>query len=105
MRAGYSIVQDKVLIDFSSLYCETSEKLLSSILFKDVLHRYLKRLKENESPIYDHLKEALDGLNEKEIQKHLIIVLRLLNTHRTDEIIEINIKYKSILKKKFNEKK
>jgi energy-coupling factor transporter ATP-binding protein EcfA2 len=62
------------------------------------LHRYLRRLRENESPIYENLKEALDGLNEKEIQKHLIIVLRLLNTHRTDEIIEINIKYKSILK-------
>jgi energy-coupling factor transporter ATP-binding protein EcfA2 len=97
MRHGYSIIQDKVLIDFSSLYCETSEKLLGSLLFEEILIRYLKRLSENESPIYDRIKDAFHNFDKKDIRRNIIILLRLLNTHKADQIVEINEKYAPLL--------
>ncbi len=100
MRTGYSISNDKVLIDFSSLYCETSEKLLGSPVFRDILHRYVKKLIDKESPIYEKISQALNEFDSKELVRHLIIVLRLLNTHTAEEIIDINPRYKQLFEKR-----
>jgi hypothetical protein len=97
MQAPYSISDDKIIIDFSSFYCETPEKLLRSALFEEIVCRFLKRLEEKESPIFRTLSQNLEEKDRSRIQHKLVTVLRLLNTHQAEEIVEINERFASLL--------
>jgi hypothetical protein len=93
MENAYSIVDEKIIIDYSSLYCDTAQKLLRSIVFEDIVGRYLDKLAKKESPIYEHIQKSLKG----DIQTNMLTVLRLLHTHTADEVIEINEKFYVLL--------
>jgi len=94
MQKGYSITDSKIIIDFSSLYCKDAQALLRSVVFSEILNRYLKRLSERKSPIYRELQRRLD---DKELLPPMHTLLRLLHTHRADEVIRINRRFESLL--------
>lgn len=98
MNHGYSITENKVIIDFGSLYCETAEKLLRSPIFEDIVLRYLDRLASKESPIFKFLISDASSSNQGVAYGRVITLLRLLNSHNADEVLEINPKFASLLR-------
>lgn len=99
MQSPYSISDDKIIIDFSSFYCETAEKLLRSKLFEEIVGRFLKRLEEKGSSIYQFLSQSLEEKERANIHQKLMTVLRLLSTHQAEEIVEINERFAALLSK------
>ena len=102
MTKGYSIIDGKIIIDFTSLYCETSNKLLGSDLFKEIFDKYLKQLIDKESIIYDKIVSSFNNSSKTEIKDKLLILLRLLDAHEIEDIGLINHEYVSVLKEREN---
>ncbi|MCK5145555.1 phosphoenolpyruvate carboxykinase [bacterium] len=89
MQEPYDICDDKVLIDFEALYCDSAEKLLKSGLFCDMLNRYLAYLKRRQSPMIMRLGQHC----AMPLERHLATIIRLLATHAHDEIADVNAAY------------
>ena len=66
MRKGFSISNDKVIINFTAKYCSTFEELVESEGFIRVLQTYLKKSKRKVTLSWRYLKTELktDDINE-----------------------------------------
>jgi len=100
MKELYSITRGKVIIDFSSMYCDTPEKLLRSALFEEIVRRFVNRLKEKGTPVFKYIADSLCHNEKREISLHTVNALRLLHSHRAQEIVEIGGKYAALLEEK-----
>ncbi|GAB4181392.1 MAG: phosphoenolpyruvate carboxykinase [Calditrichia bacterium] len=98
MHNGYYIDDKKVIVDYSSFYCETHEKLLRSELFFVVLSRYVKHLHQKESPVLEKINQYLNVTSPEESAERMRVLLRLLNSYTCTEIVEINPSYAGIKK-------
>jgi len=96
MRQAYDIAENKVLIDFEALYCDTAEKLLRSGLFKEMMDRYLGHLNERRSPLIQRLGQVCPA----SLEKHLTTVIRLLATHAHEEIAQVNACYGPLMERR-----
>jgi len=86
MKTAYSLNADKIIIDYSSFYCETPEKLLRSRPFADVTSRYLETIAERETPVYLYFRQFYSEQDILNLSQDVIAALRLLTTHRSDEV-------------------
>lgn len=83
MRKQFSLERNIAIMNFSSNYCETSEKILTSQGFNRVLERYLKEIKNKETSVYLYL---IDAASKSDIKEDLIHLFKLLLVLEVDDI-------------------
>jgi hypothetical protein len=71
MNKAFSLSNDKVMINFTALYCDSHDKLLASEGFKRVLDFYLKKIEDKHTIIYKYLKNTFDDSNENMSESRL----------------------------------
>lgn len=98
MKLTYSISSEKIIIDYSSFYCETADKLLRSKPFAHVLHRYLDKLADKKASVYTYFLASYDEPDFGRLHGDLIAALRLLTNHDADEIQHLSTHYGNILR-------
>lgn len=99
-KQTYVITKKKVIFDYSVLYCDTSEKLLKSKLFLEIVDRFIEKVASSGSSSFAFLMDTLHWLKRDELSEYIVTLFRLLSTHTAEEVIEINSEYRHILKKK-----
>lgn len=97
MKLAYSIDANQVIIDYTSAYCETAEKLLRSKPFEHIVCRYLEKLAAKGSPIYESLQERVEPHELSAVLRYAVILLRLLTTHSVKEISSFNRRFARLL--------
>jgi hypothetical protein len=97
MRKQFSLERNTAVINFSSNYCETSEKLLNSSGFNKVLVKYIDRIKDKETPIYIYLKESL---GQKYIIRNITDLFKLLLVLDTEDVKKYDVMYLKLLSNK-----
>ncbi|MBN1543185.1 phosphoenolpyruvate carboxykinase [candidate division KSB1 bacterium] len=90
MKTAYSLTANKIIIDYSSVYCETPEKLLRSKPFADVTSRYLEKIASQQSPVYLYFCRFYSDQDLLLLSQDVIATLKLLTTHRVDEVSALN---------------
>lgn len=100
MKKEFSLSNDKAMINFSVKYCDTMEKVIDSAGFSRVIETYLEKIKFRKSNIYRFLEESLGKDEVQQYTEYITGLIKLLTIEKTDEVININPKYKSILKDK-----
>lgn len=101
MQKEFSMSNDKVMINFTAKYCDTYEKLLDSEGFTRILIKYITKIQSKNSQIYRYLNDCFETNDSKLLSKTLITVLKMLVTLNSDEIINLNEKYKKLLNSKY----
>ncbi|MFL0246558.1 phosphoenolpyruvate carboxykinase [Candidatus Clostridium stratigraminis] len=102
MKKDFSLSNDKVMINFTVKYCDTMEKLIDSSGFKRVVTSYLEKIMYRRSNIYRYLENSLELKDIVELTDEIIRLLKLLTIEKSDNIIKLNDKYKSIFLRKEN---
>ena len=99
-RKPYTITRGKVIFDYGSLYCDTSEKLLRSELFEEIVDRFIEKIASKGSPIFAYLIASLPHLKRNEMAGTVVNLFRLLSSHTAKEIITMNSEYRQLLSEK-----
>ncbi|MFL0268462.1 phosphoenolpyruvate carboxykinase [Candidatus Clostridium radicumherbarum] len=102
MKKEFSLSNDKVMINFTVKYCDTMEKLIDSSGFRRVVASYLEKIMYRRSNIYRYLENSLQLKGTVELTDEVIRLLKLLTIEKSENIIKLNEKYKSIFIKKEN---
>ena len=100
MQNEFSLNKGNAMVNFSSKYCDSSDKLLDSYGFKKVFLSYYNRIENKQSNIYKFIEENLDSSDKDEIADHVIRIFKLLTILNADDIIKMELKYEKILKDK-----
>lgn len=93
MYKAFSLSNNKAMINFSSYYCDTYEKVLDSEGFSKVLNSYLAKSRHANSSSYKFLVEKFETNNIEDITTSLTVIFKLLSVMNLDEITKINAKY------------
>lgn len=93
MYKAFSLSNNKAMINFSSYYCDSYEKVLDSEGFCKVLSSYLSKAKNANTKTYRFISGKLDTDDLTIINKEVISLFKLLSVMNLDEIIKINEKY------------
>ncbi|MGK0468837.1 phosphoenolpyruvate carboxykinase [Clostridium sp.] len=101
MKKEFSLSNDKVMINFTSKYCNSPEKLLESEGFKRVFNSYLKKIEKKNSNIYKYLLQNARIENE-ELDVFIIHLFKLLTVLNINEIKNLNTKYSNFIDRKEN---
>ena len=96
LKKEFSLSNDKVMINFTAKYCNSSEKLLDSDGFRRVFNAYLKKIKKKKSNIYKCLIQNSSTDNE-DLDVFIIHLFKLLSVLNVDEIINLNTKYSALI--------
>ncbi len=56
MYKEFYLNNQKAMINFTTKYCDTAEKLFNSNGFREVLKAYLNRIEKKESNIYKYIR-------------------------------------------------
>jgi len=99
-KKSYVITRGKVIFDYSRLYCDSTEKLLRSELFADIVERFIEKIASAGNTYFAFLGQNLKPLRRDEFAEYIINIFRLLSSHTASEIISINKDYEAILSKK-----
>lgn len=83
MRKEFNLERNVAIINFSSNYCDTSEKLLNSNGFRRVLESFIKRIMKKDKTMYEYLKNAA---KEREVVDDIIQLFKLLLVFNIEEI-------------------
>ena len=78
MKNEFSISNNKVLINFSTKFCNNFESLLESEGFRRVLNVYLKKSEKKRSLSYRYLVRTLNTEDKNEIRDTLTKFFKLL---------------------------
>ena len=100
MKKEFSLSNGKVMINFTSKYCDNAEKLFNSYGFRVILRTYILKIKKKESNIYKYIEESLEACNEDEILKAITSLFKLLIVLDVEEIQEVSLKYEKLLRDK-----
>lgn len=98
MIKEFSMSNDKVIVNFTAKYCDSSEKLLNSNGFERVLKSYLNHIHSKNSLIYKGLTEIFPGQDTEKISGSLCILLKTLISLELQELPEINEQYGRLVK-------
>ncbi|MBF0541795.1 MAG: phosphoenolpyruvate carboxykinase [Nitrospirae bacterium] len=96
----YVITRGKVIFDYSRLYCDSTEQLLKSELFADIVERFIEKIATAGNTYFAFLGQNLKTLKRDEFAEYIINIFRLLSSHTSEEIVLINKDYEGILSKK-----
>ena len=97
MKNEFSISNNKVLINFSTKFCNNFESLLESEGFRRVVDVYLKKSEKKRSLSYRYLVRTLNTEDKKEIRDTLTKVFKCLTIMGAKEVIELNPSYLELL--------
>ncbi|WP_297993290.1 phosphoenolpyruvate carboxykinase [uncultured Clostridium sp.] len=100
MKKEFSISNDKVLMNFSTRYCNNFESLLESEGFRRVLSVYLKKSEKKRTLSYRYLVKSLNTTEISTLREDITKVFKWLTIIDVKEIIELNPKYQSLLSNK-----
>jgi hypothetical protein len=87
------------MINFTSKYCNSPEKLLESEGFRRVFNSYLKKIEKKNSNIFKYLLQNARTENE-ELDVFIIHLFKLLTVLNIKEIINLNTKYSNFIDRK-----
>jgi hypothetical protein len=96
-RTPYFISNEKIVFDYSTVYCATSEELLKSPLFREIVERYINKIEKKRNSTFAYIEESLPHLKKDELTPYIITLLRLMSSHSTAEILSMSGDYKKIL--------
>jgi energy-coupling factor transporter ATP-binding protein EcfA2 len=99
MKKQFSLERNKAIINFSSNYCDNSEKVLTSKGFNKVLVKYLDHYKSNHAPSFHYLQGCCTNAD---IEVHIINLFKLLMVLPVDDIKELNPDYRSMLQERIH---
>ncbi len=100
VKKPFTIAREKVIFDYSTLYCSTPEELLKSELFREIVDRFIEKIASKESSLFAFIKDTLPLLKREEMTGYMINLFRLLSSHTSEEVISMNSEYTSILPEK-----
>lgn len=98
MLKEFTLSEGKAIINFTLKYCDTRQKILNSYGFRRVIETFILKLKKDEIIIYNYYIEAFK--TDEEFSKSLIEVFKLLTICDTDEVLQVNNKYKVFIDNK-----
>ncbi|MDA8088917.1 MAG: hypothetical protein M0Z61_01655 [Nitrospiraceae bacterium] len=87
-------------MDFARVYCDTPEKLLKSPLFHELVDRFIEKTAARGSSLFAFLMEALPQLKRNDLTGYLVNLFRLLSSHSSEEIIEMNNGFEPVLSRR-----
>ncbi|MBF0342617.1 MAG: phosphoenolpyruvate carboxykinase [Nitrospirae bacterium] len=97
MSEPYTFTRNKVVFDYTAVFCKTHDELLQSELFEEVLKRFVNRLEHKESPLFVFFKKNVEFAKNEELVDFLIDLFRLLVSHKIDEIVRFKAEYLAVL--------
>lgn len=100
IKKPYTITRGKVVFDYSTIYCETPEKLLRSELFGEILDMFIERIASRGSSLFAYLRDSLPAVDRVNMSSHMANLFRLLAGHTSEEISAMSSEYDSILSDK-----
>ncbi len=99
-KKPYVITRGKVIFDYSTIYCETPERLLRSDLFAEIVERFLERIASRGSSLFAFLNERLTTVGRADMPGYMANLFRLLASHTAEEISAMNSEYDPVLSDK-----
>jgi energy-coupling factor transporter ATP-binding protein EcfA2 len=93
MKKQFSLERNKAILNFSSNYCDSSEKLINSKGFNRVLIKYLDHFKTNHAPAFHYLQGCCTNAK---LEEHITHLFKLLLVLEIDDIKDLNPDYKSM---------
>ncbi|TAN43065.1 MAG: phosphoenolpyruvate carboxykinase [Nitrospirae bacterium] len=99
-KRPYTITRGKVIFDYSTIYCETPEKLLKSDLFAEIVERFIERIASKGNSLFAFLREKLPAVERVKMSAYMANIFRLLASHTADEISSMNSEYGPVLSEK-----
>lgn len=100
MKKEFSISNDKVLMNFSTRYCNNFESLLESEGFRRVLSVYLKRSEKKRTLSYRYLIKSLNTTEISNLREDITKIFKWLTIIDVKEVIELNPRYSELLSNK-----
>ncbi|WP_234118567.1 phosphoenolpyruvate carboxykinase (ATP) [Clostridium hydrogenum] len=97
MQKEFSMSNDKVIINFTAKYCDTSEKVLNSDGFRRVICAFINNVRLRNSNDYKYIEQTIVENDDVKLAKEIIEIFKLLLVFKREEIIKINSKYESFL--------
>ena len=97
VKKPYVITRGKVIFDYSTIYCETPEKLLKSELFLEIVDRFIERIASRGSSLFAFLRDKSPSVERSRMSAYLTNVFRLLASHTAEEISSMNSEYDPLL--------
>ncbi|MBV7274243.1 phosphoenolpyruvate carboxykinase [Clostridiaceae bacterium UIB06] len=99
MYKEFYLNNEKAMINFTTKYCDTAEKLFNSNGFREVLKAYLNRIEKKESNIYKYIRFRKEE-SKVNLVEHIIKLFKILMMLNVDEINKINDQYRRMLEDK-----
>lgn len=96
-RTPYLISNEKIVFDYSTIYCATTEELLKSPLFRDIVERYFDKIARKRNSVFAYVKESLSHLQKEELTSYMITFFRLMSSHSVAEVKSMSSEYDAIL--------
>jgi hypothetical protein len=100
LKKPYVITRGKVIFDYSTIYCETPEKLLKSELFHEIIDRFIERIAVRGSSLFAFLRDASPSRERSGMAGYLTTLFRLLSSYSAEEISEMSREYDHVLSRK-----
>lgn len=100
MKKEFSISNDKVLMNFSTRYCNNFESLLESEGFRRVLSVYLKRSEKKRTLSYRYLIKSLNTTEITSLREDITKIFKWLTIIDVKEVVELNPRYSELLSNK-----
>jgi hypothetical protein len=97
VKKPYVITRGKVIFDYSTIYCETPEKLLKSELFLEIVDRFIERIASRGSSLFAFLRDTCPSVERGKMTANLANIFRLLASHSAEEITTMNSECAPIL--------
>jgi len=88
---------NKVVFDYSRLYCETPEEILKSPLFEEIVKRFVQKHAALGDSIFAYLSYAFPWAGKEQLHKELIRFFRLLFSYTAEEVASLNEQYRAAL--------
>ncbi len=100
MKKEFSMSNDKVMINFTTKYCNNIDSVLESEGFRRVLTSYLEKSKRKNTLTYRFLTDSLESNDTSKICKTLIKAIKFLTIMSVEEIIELSPGFEALLSNK-----
>ncbi|AOR24064.1 phosphoenolpyruvate carboxykinase [Clostridium taeniosporum] len=100
MKKEFSMSNDKVMINFTTKYCNNIDSVLESEGFRRVLNSFLEKSKRKNTLTYRFLIDSLESNDISKICKSLIKAIKFLTIMGSDEIIELSPGFEVLLNNK-----
>jgi len=100
MRKEFYLSSGKAMINFSTRYCDSIEKILESDSFSRVTEAYLESIEKRNTKIHKNLKEIFKEERTAEVAIEIVEMVKLLTLFKAEEVITIREHLSGLLRDK-----